>query len=130
MDKLEYTVFGKNMETISLKYGIFLFLWGLIVTFISGSNSITSLIPSFLGILLFVFSYLAIKLSDKKKLFMHIVVALGFLIFLGGFRVISNIDNLFTDKLWADISQIMMVITGGVFSFHCIQSFIFVRRNK
>ena len=130
MDKLEYTVFGKNMETISLKYGIFLFLWGLIVTFISGSNSITSLIPSFLGILLFVFSYLAIKLRDKKKLFMHIVVALGFLIFLGGFRVISNIDNLFTDKLWADISQIMMVITGGVFSFHCIQSFIFVRRNK
>ena len=99
MDKLEYTVFGKNMETISLKYGIFLFLWGLIVTFVSGSSSVTSLIPSFLGILLFVFSYLAIKLSDKKKLFMHIVVALGFLIFLGGFRVISNIDSLFTNKL-------------------------------
>ena len=130
MDKLEYMVFGKNMETISLKYGIFLFLWGLIVTFISGSSSITSLIPSFLGILLFVFSYLAIKLSDKKKLFMHIVVALGFLIFLGGFRVISNIDSLFTDKLWADVSQIMMVITGGFFSYHCIQSFIFVRRKK
>lgn len=130
MNKLEYKVFGKNMETISLKYGIFLFLWGLIVTFISGSSSITSLIPSFLGIFLFIFSYLAIKLSNKKKLFMHLVVALGFLIFFGGFRVISNIDNLFTDKIWADISQIMMVITGGFFIYHCIQSFIFVRRNK
>ena len=130
MDKLEYTVFGKNMETISLKYGIFLFLWGLIVTFISGSSSITSLIPSFLGISLFVFSYLAIKLSDKKKLFMHIVVALGFLIFLGGFRVFSNFDNLFNDKLWADISQIMMILTGGFFSYHCVKSFLYIRRNK
>ena len=56
-------------------------LWGIIVSFVSGSNSATSYIPSFLGFPLFVFSYLAIKFPLKKKLFMHIVVIFIFLMF-------------------------------------------------
>lgn len=130
MEKNEYTLFGKNIEKIAAIYGLFLIIWGIIITLISGSNSVTSLIPSLLGILVFTFSYLASKFSEKKMLFMHIVVAVGFLIFIGGFRVMSNLGNLFADRFWADISQIMMIITGGFFSYHCIQSFIFARKNK
>ena len=130
MEKIEYTLFGKKLEKIAIAYGLFLILWGIIITFISGSNSFTSLIPSFLGLLVFIFSYLAAKFSEKKMLFMHIVVSVGFIIFIGGFRVLSNIGNLFADKFWADISQIMMLVTGGLFIYHCMKSFIFARKNK
>ena len=130
MEKLEYKILGKTIDSLGVFYGIFLILWGLIVSYVSGSNSITSLIPSFLGILILAFSILAKTFPNKRKLFMHIVVLFGFLTFVGGFRILSNLDNLFSERLWADISQIMMILTGGFFSLQCINSFIFIRRNK
>ena len=130
MEQKEYLFSGKNMETISKYYGIFLILWGIIISLLSGTKSPTALIPSFLGALILIPAYLSIKFPEKKKLYMHIVVAVGLLIFLGGFRVLSNLGELFQDRLWADISQIMMIITGGIFTYLCVQSFIFARKNK
>ena len=57
----EFRVLNLSIEKLSLYYGIFLIIWGIIVSFVSGSTSATSYIPSFLGLPLFVFSYLAIK---------------------------------------------------------------------
>ena len=130
MEEKEYLFLGKNMETISKYYGIFLILWGIIISLLSGTKSPTALIPSFLGALILIPAYLSIKFPEKKKLYMHIVVAVGLLIFLGGFRVLSNLGALFQDRFWADISQIMMIITGGIFTYLCVQSFIFARKNK
>ena len=130
MSNLEYKVLGKNMESISLYYGIFLILWGAAVKIISASGSPTALIPSFIGILITLGAILAVKVPAKKKLFMHIVVTFGLLTFLGGFRVLSNIGDIFGEMFWADLSQLMMIVTGGLFTYHCIQSFLFVRRNK
>ncbi len=45
----EFKVGGLTMEKLSICYGLFLVLWGLIISFISGSGSMTSYIPSFLG---------------------------------------------------------------------------------
>ena len=130
MEEKEYLFLEKNMETISKYYGIFLILWGIIISLLSGTKSPTALIPSFLGAFILVPAYLSIKFPEKKKLYMHIVVAVGLLIFLGGFRVLSNLEGLFQDRFWADISQIMMIITGGIFTYLCVQSFIFARKNK
>lgn len=130
MNELEYKFSGKNIETISIYYGLFLITWGILVMLISGTSSPTALIPSFIGLAVFAFSYLAVKLPSKKKLFMHIVVLLGVLIFLGGFRVLSNMEDLLGAKFWADVSQIMMILTGGFFTYLCVQSFIFVRKNR
>jgi len=130
MNELEYKFSGKNIETISIYYGLFLIIWGILVMLISGTSSPTALIPSFIGFMVFAFAYLAVKIPSKKKLFMHIVVLLGVLIFIGGFRVLSNINDLFGAKYWADVSQIMMVLTGGFFTYLCVQSFIFVRKNR
>ena len=130
MSNLEYKVLGKNMESISLYYGIFLILWGAVVKIISASGSPTALIPSFIGILITLGAILAVKVPAKKKLFMHIVVTFGLLTFLAGFRVLSNIGDIFGEMFWADLSQLMMIVTGGLFSYHCVQSFLFVRRNK
>ena len=40
-----------------------------------------------------------------------------------------NIANPF-ENLWADASKLMMLITGSLFTYLCIQSFIFIRKNK
>ena len=109
----------------------FLIAWGIIVSFVSGSSSVTSYIPSFLGFALVIFSYLAIKFSSKKKLFMHIVVIFGLIIFLGGLDFIRTLISGYAfENLWADISKLMMLLTGLYFLIQCIRSFVFARKNK
>ena len=127
----EFKVLNLTIEKFSLTYGFFLILWGIVISFISGSSSATSYIPSFLGLPLVFFSYLAIKFPLKKKLFMHIVVILGLIIFLGGLDVIrSLISGYVFENFWADLSKTMMLLTGLYFLVQCVRSFIFARKNR
>ena len=131
IENLEFKVFGLNIETFSIFYGSFLIFWGAIVSFISGSNSLTSFIPSLIGLPILIFSNLSIKFSTKKKLFMHIVVFFGLIAFLGGldfFR--SFLGGVLFQNFWADISKLILLTTGGYFVYQCIRSFIFVRKNS
>ena len=116
---------------MSIYYGIFLILWGMIISFISGSESFTSYIPSILGIPILIFSYLSIKFISKKKMFMHIVVLFGLIIFLGGIDFIRSLlsGNTF-ENIYADLSKIMMLITGLFFTYQCIRSFIHARKMR
>ena len=127
----EFKVLGFSMENFSIVYGIFLIFWGVIISLISGSNSFTSYIPSVLGLPILIFAYLSIKFISKKKMFMHIVVLFGLIIFLGGLDFIRSIftGSVF-DNLWADISKLMMLLTGLFFTYKCIKSFIHARKNK
>ena len=126
----EFKILGMSIENLSIIYGISLICWGIIISFISGSNSFTSFIPSFLGFPILIFSYLSIKFISKKKIFMHIVVLLGLIIFIGGLDIIRAIitGNVFTN-FWADISKLMMLLTGLFFTIQCIRSFIHARRT-
>ena len=127
----EFKVLNLTIEKFSLTYGFFLILWGVVISFISGSSSATSYIPSFLGLPLIIFSYLTIKFPSKKKLFMHIVVIFGLIIFLGGLDVIrSLIGGYVFENFWADISKTMMLLTGLYFLVQCVKSFIFARKNR
>ena len=130
--KKEFTFLGHNIELISTYYGIFLFTWGLLITFFSGSQSLTSFIPSLIGLPIFILSYFAIKFPAQKKLLMHIVVVIGLFVFIGGLdlvRSINNINNLFIN-FWADISKLMMLSTGLFFTYQCIKSFIHARKTR
>ena len=62
---------------------------------------------------------------------MHIVVLIGFIIFLGGLDLIRGLiqGNIFVN-LWASLSKFMMMISGLSFIILCIKSFIFNRKNK
>ncbi len=127
----EFKVLNLTIEKFSLTYGFFLILWGVVISFISGSSSATSYIPSFLGLPLIIFSYLTIKFPSKKKLFMHIVVIFGLVIFLGGLDVIrSLIGGYAFENFWADISKTMMLLTGLYFLVQCVRSFVFARKNR
>ena len=127
----EFKVLGQSMEHIAVYYGSFLIIWGISISFISNSSSLTSLIPSFFGLPILIFSILAIKFHQKKKLFMHIVVSFGLLVFIGGLDVSRGLlkGNLF-ENFYADLSKIMMLVTGLFFTFLCVKSFIFARKNK
>ena len=127
----KFKVLNLTIEKFSLTYGFFLILWGIVISFISGSSSATSYIPSFLGLPLIIFSYLTIKFTSKKKLFMHIVVIFGLIIFLGGLDVIrSLIGGYVFENFWADVSKTMMLLTGLYFLVQCVKSFIFARKNR
>tara|TARA_B100000678_G_scaffold13623_1_gene10700 strand:- start:660 stop:1082 length:423 start_codon:yes stop_codon:yes gene_type:complete len=131
IENLEFKVFGLNIETFSVFYGSFLIFWGLLVSFISGSNSLTSFIPSFIGLPILIFSNLSIKFTSKKKIFMHIVVLFGLIAFLGGLDFFRSILNgTVFQNIWADISKLILLTTGGYFVYQCIRSFIFARKNN
>ena len=127
----EFKIMGLNMENLSVFYGLFLIFWGIIISFISGSDSLTSYIPSFLGIPILIFAYLSIKFITKKKMLMHIVVLFGLIIFIGGLDFIrSIITGVVFENFWADISKLIMLLSGLFFSYQCVKSFIHARKIK
>ena len=131
IQKEEFKIFDKNMEKLSILYGLFLILWGIIVSFLSNSLSFTSYIPSYLGILIAIFSFLALKIPNNKKLLMHIVATLGLITVLGGLDLIRLIlkGSVFVN-FWADLSKLMMLVTGSIFVYLCFMSFRFARKIK
>ena len=130
-NKLEFRTLGMTMESLSIRYALFLILWGIIVSLLSNSDSFTSYIPSILGLPILIFAYLSIKFVSKKKLFMHIVVFFGLIIFIGGLDFLRSfvLGNIF-DNYWADLSKLMMLLTGLFFTIQCIKSFIHARKVK
>ena len=127
----EFTFLGRSMESVSIIYGIFLIIWGIAVSLISSSNSLTSFIPSIFGLPILFFSILSVKFQNRKKLFMHIVVTFGLIVFIGGLDFSRGLikGTSFTN-IWADTSKLMMLITGLIFTYLCIKSFIFARKNR
>ena len=117
----EFKFLGYNMEKISSFYGIFLIIWGVFISLFSQSSSITSYIPSLIGVCILFFSLLALYVPRRKKLFMHIVVFIGLVVVLGGLDILRSIDTIFIN-FWADISKIMMLLTGIFFIFLCVKS--------
>ena len=127
----DFKVLGVSIEKFSIYYGSFLIIWGIVISFISGSNSFTSYIPAFIGIPILIFASLSIKFVNRKKLFMHIVVLFGLVAFLGGLDLIRTIVAGYAfENLWADLSKTMLAITGFYFTLQCVRSFIHARKIK
>ena len=131
LNEREFKAFGKSMEYLSIYYGIFLILWGLIISFISNSSSMTSYIPTFVGLLITIFSSLSLFFPNKKKIYMHMVVLFGLITAIGGLDFLRGLLNgsAFTN-FWADLTKIIMLITGSYFVFLCVKSFRFARKIK
>ena len=128
---IDFKVFGLSIEYLSIYYGSFLVFWGVIISFVSGSDSLTSFIPSMIGLPILIFSNLSIKFVSRKKLFMHIVVLFGLVAFLGGLDLLRSIlSGTAFQNAWADTSKCMMLITGASFVYLCVKSFIFARKNR
>lgn len=129
MNEEEFKIFGFTMPQISMIFGVFLIAWATV--FSLESKSITSWIPAFLGAPILVSGLLAFYFPKQKKIWMHIAVLFGLIGFVGGFRFFQGFSNELGPfaKPKAAISQLMLIICGGLYTFSCVKSFIWARRN-
>ena len=126
----EFRFMGFNAIDSSIIFGATLVTWGIIVTQVSSSNSITSLIPTFVGLPVLILSFLTKLLPSQQKLLMHIVVLFGLISVIGGadfFR--SLILGGAFNNFWADLSKLIMFVTGSLYCYVCIQHFRFIRAS-
>ena len=103
----------------------------LMIFTVFGSKSFTSWIPAMIGAPILVSGLLARAMPAKKKIWMHVAVLFGLLAFLGGFRFFAAMGSeggLF-GKPKAAASQLMLMITGGIYTLTCIRSFIWARKS-
>ena len=132
MSDSEFTFFGQKVEKITLAIGLAMTIWGCIVTMISQSQSLTSLIPSAIGLPMLVFGYLAIRYENRKSFFMHLAVFLGLIMFIGGldiFRPLLGNGTVFKN-FWADLSKLFLLVFGGFHTYLCIKSFRQTRKIR
>ena len=122
----DFRVFSLSIEFLTTLYGLFMVIWGISISLISGSSSITSMIPAFIGVPLAFIGFISMIKPTFRKALMHIAVVVGIIAFLGGLDFFRGMFN----NYYAGLSKLMLLITGFVYVYFCVQSFIFVRRQK
>ena len=122
----DFRVFSLSIELLTTLYGLFMLIWGIFISLISGSSSITSMIPAFIGVPLAFIGFISMIKPTFRKALMHIAVVVGIIAFLGGLDFFRGMFN----NYYAGLSKLMLLITGFVYVYFCVQSFIFVRRQK
>ena len=122
----DFRVFSLSIEFLTTLYGLFMVIWGISISLISGSSSTTSMIPAFIGVPLVFIGFISMIKPTFRKALMHIAVVIGIIAFLGGLDFFRGMFN----NYYAGLSKLMLLITGFVYVYFCVQSFIFVRRQK
>ena len=122
----DFRVFSLSIEFLTTLYGLFMVIWGISISLISGSSSVTSMIPAFIGVPLVFIGFISMIKPTFRKALMHIAVVIGIIAFLGGLDFFRSMF----DNYYAGLSKLMLLITGFVYVYFCVQSFIFVRRQK
>jgi hypothetical protein len=126
-----FLYFGMTFSKITLGYGSFLIIWGLLVSVATGSSSVTSWIPSLIGIPLVAMGVLTQTYPSKAKLFSHIALVFGLIAFFGGldfFRAFTS--GSIMQNPAADISKAMLAATGLWYLIVGVKSFRWARQNK
>ena len=113
------------MPNLTLGYGLFLVLWGVAVSVLSDSQSVTSFFPSFLGAPLAISGWMAKSSPEKRKFWMHIAVVFGLLCALGGTRFFMVMGDGID---YASGSMLMLFLTGSAYTALCVRSFIAARK--
>ena len=114
------------LPNLTTGYGAMLVLWGIAVSILSESDSITSYFPSMLGAPILLSGILATRNPEARKFWMHIAVTFGLLCALGGTRFFM----VMSDGLdYASSSMLMLLVTGSAYTFLCVRSFIEARKS-
>ena len=113
------------MPDLTLGYGLFLVVWGVAVSVLSDSQSVTSYFPSLLGLPLALSGWMAKSNPEKRKLWMHVAVTFGLLCALGGTRFFMVMGDGIN---YASGSMLMLFLTGSAYTGLCVRSFIEARK--
>ena len=115
------------LPNLTLGYGTFLLLWGVAISVLSNSNSITSYFPSLLGVPLMLSGIMTLRMPEKRKLWMHVAATFGLLCAIGGTRFFM----VMTDGInYASGSMLMLLVTGTAYTVLCVRSFIAARKAR
>lgn len=123
----EFKVLGISIPSLTIFYGGFLVIWGVLISYLSESDSITSFFPSMLGLPILLSGLLASKFPNKKKVWMHIAVTFGLLCAIGGTRFFMKMSE---GLNYATLSMLMLFLSGSIYTMICVKSFIHARKNK
>ena len=123
----EFKVLGISIPSLTIFYGGFLVVWGVLIYYLSESDSITSFFPSMLGLPILLSGLLASKFPNKKKVWMHIAVTFGLLCAIGGTRFFMKMSD---GLNYATLSMLMLFLSGSIYTMICVKSFIHARKNK
>jgi hypothetical protein len=124
------------MAKVTLVFAALLIALGLVGYLGTGSQHPTALIPTWFGLALGVFGFLAISPNEgRRKLFMHINVTVGLLGFLGA--AIEAVRGYVTatsaghepDQI-ALASKLTMAGLTLIYVILCVRSFIAARRSR
>jgi O-antigen/teichoic acid export membrane protein len=116
------------MASTTVVFGLLLTLLGLTGYFMTGTSSITALIPAFLGVILLVLGILA-RSTPVRKHAMHAAAMVALVGFLGAlFSLLRTPIGL--RPAMAVLSQAATVLLTGVFVALCVRSFIDARRAR
>ena len=115
------------IRNVTIGYGVFLIAWGIVISIVSESESITSYFPSMLGAPLAVSGFMVMRKPEDRKLWMHIAATFGLLCALGGTRFFMVMGDGIT---YASGSQLMLLITGTAYTVLCVRSFIAARKAR
>jgi hypothetical protein len=124
------------MAKVTLVFAALLVLLGLVGFVGTGSQHPTALIPTWFGLALGIFGFLAISPSEtRRKLFMHINVTIGLLGCLGAaWRAIQGYGHARSEGVQPDTIAISAQIAmSGLLLLYvalCVKSFINARRSR
>jgi len=124
------------MAKTTIIFGVLLIILGAVGYFGTGSAHPTALIPSWFGLALCVGGILAISPSEgRRKLFMHINVAIGAIGCIGGLVVAiqgygaarsAGIDP----DMKAFSAKLAMFVLCAIYVNLCVRSFIQARKSR
>ena len=128
----EFKFWGMKIPEFTMGYGLLLIVWATVVSVVSESQSITSWIPSFMGVPILISGILAKVNPERRKVWMHIAVLFGLLSFLGGLDFLRGFgaEGGPFAKPYAGASKLMLLVTGGIYTLGCVKSFIWARKNR
>ena len=121
------------MAKLTIAYGVIFILMGLYGYFGISSESITALIPTFFGIPMLIFGWLALNEKYLKHA-MHgaaVLTLLGFAGTVGGlFKFFKMLGGAEMERPAAVTVQAIMAVMCLVFLILAVKSFIDARKNR
>lgn len=115
------------MPSTTIVFGLLLTLLGLGGYVLTGSSSLTALIPAAFGLLLLVLGFLA-RSDPLRKHAMHAAAAVALVGCAGA--LFSLPTSVGVRPAMAVYSQVAMVLLTGIFVALCVRSFIDARRAR
>ena len=120
------------MARFTLAVGVILVVLGLGAYFGTGQTSFTALIPSVFGLLLVIFGAMA-QNPERRKMAMHIAVAVAMIAFLGSIRGLPAFLQLLggneVERPTAAVVQVVTALLGFLVVAGGVRSFVQARRG-